>query len=87
MAARMKIDERNETSPFSCWRAFEYQVLLREGGRTLSRRTVSVGGAEEGERCCVTGSATTWVAKVIAEIHREERRGSSEEGKRAQKLM
>lgn len=45
-----------------------------------------MGGVEVVERCCVTGSATTWVAKVIAEIQREERRGSSEEGKRAQKL-
>lgn len=94
-AARMKMEERNETRGFSWWRAFEYQALLREGGRMLSRTEVRDGGAlrrreEDAEaaraRWGETGRATTWVAKVMAEIQREESRGSREEGKRDQNL-
>lgn len=48
------------------------------------------GGAASEVRSAVrkveTGRETTWVANVTAEIHRDERRGSSEAGKRAQNL-
>jgi hypothetical protein len=59
-----------------------------EGGRIVSRIDWTDGGAkvtgsielessEEGSsRFFEMGNATTWVANVIAEIHREERRGS-----------
>ena len=95
-AARIKIDDRNETSGFSCWSAFAYQTLFSEGGKTLSKTDASDGGAlrtvEDDDaavsaRCGETGSATTWVANVIAEIQREDRRGSRDEGKRDQKLQ
>lgn len=58
----------------------------------VSRTEAREGGAVrgEGERGSVrwgeTGRERTRVAKVMAEIQRLERRGSREEGKRAQKL-
>lgn len=63
----------------------------------VSRTETRVGGGgrdvvlvvEVGEtrRCFDTGRATARVAKVIDEIHREDSRGSSEDGNRAQNLQ
>lgn len=85
------MEARKETSGDSCCRALEYHVLLSEGGRILSMTDTTEGGAaREAESPAVskveTGSETTCVAKVTAEIHLEERRGSRDAGKRAQKL-
>ena len=71
-----------------------YQTLVSDGGSTLSSTDVSDGGAlsdddaaDVSARCGETGSATTCVANVIAEIQRDERRGSSDDGNRDQKLQ
>lgn len=54
-------------------------IEVTEGGEVSEevREAVRIGDM---------GRETTWVAKVIAEIHREDSRGSSEDGNRAQNL-
>jgi hypothetical protein len=85
------MDDKKLTRGDSCWRALAYQTRVRVGGKMLSRTEAREGGAVgEGEvgrrRWGETGRETTRVARVMAEIHREESRGSSDEGNRDQKL-
>jgi hypothetical protein len=38
------MEARKETRGDSCWSAFEYQALVRDGGSILSRTDVTDGG-------------------------------------------